>query len=119
MAPSQITLKFASLLALLLGVTISVPLGIWVTRRPSLEAGVLGVASVMQTIPSLALLALMVPILAGIGAASERFFGLPPRDADGLRRRHLQRLPGAHAFRRSLGGLAEREVLRPGAGLLA
>lgn len=55
------------LAALLLGSTISVPTGIWVTRNTRLEPGVLGVASVLQTVPSLALLALMVPLLAALG----------------------------------------------------
>jgi osmoprotectant transport system permease protein len=57
-----------TLVALLLGVAVSVPAGIWVTRRRSLEPGVLGVASVIQTIPSLALLAIMVPALGALGA---------------------------------------------------
>ncbi|MGH0030437.1 MAG: ABC transporter permease [Myxococcota bacterium] len=56
-----------SLVALAVGTGVSVPLGIWLTRRPSLEPGVLGVASVIQTIPSLALLAIMVPALAALG----------------------------------------------------
>ncbi len=50
-----------------LGVLISVPLGISVARRPRLRAGVLGVAGVIQTIPGLALLALMVPLLGAFG----------------------------------------------------
>jgi osmoprotectant transport system permease protein len=67
-----------SLLALGIGVALSVPLGIWITRRPSFEPAVLGVASVIQTIPSLALLAIMVPTLAAIGAVTASF-GLPLR----------------------------------------
>ncbi len=55
-----------SLMAIGLGVAISVPTGIWVTRNARLEPAVLGAASVLQTIPSLALLALMVPLLAGL-----------------------------------------------------
>ena len=62
-----------SLAALLLGVAISVPLGVLVTRNRRLEPGVLGVASVLQTIPSLALLALMVPLLAGLGVLLSQF----------------------------------------------
>ena len=58
-----------TLTALFLGIAFSVPVGIAVTRNPRLEPGVLGVASVLQTVPSLALLALMVPVLAGLGAA--------------------------------------------------
>ena len=56
-----------SLLALLLGLVLSLPTGIWVSRRKWLEAPVLGAASVLQTIPSLALLAFMVPLLAALG----------------------------------------------------
>jgi len=55
-----------SLAALAIGSALSVPLGILVTRRRSLEPGVLGVAAVFQTIPSLALLAIMVPIFAAL-----------------------------------------------------
>jgi osmoprotectant transport system permease protein len=62
-----------SLIALAIGACVSLPLGIWITRRPALEPGVLGVASVIQTIPSLALLAIMVPLLAGLGAITARF----------------------------------------------
>jgi osmoprotectant transport system permease protein len=57
-----------TLVALLLGTTVSLPLGIWVTRHPRAESLVLGLAGVIQTIPSLALLAVMVPALAGAGA---------------------------------------------------
>jgi osmoprotectant transport system permease protein len=57
-----------SLAALILGVGFSVPLGVWVSRNARFESPVLGFASVLQTIPSLALLALMVPVLAGLGA---------------------------------------------------
>jgi len=68
-----------TLVALLIGALVSVPLGVLVTRRRQLEAGVLGVASVIQTIPSLALLAIMVPVLAAAGALSVRWFGLEIR----------------------------------------
>jgi len=56
-----------SLAALVLGVSLSVPIGVWVSRHERFEPSVLGVASVLQTIPSLALLALMVPVIAGLG----------------------------------------------------
>jgi osmoprotectant transport system permease protein len=65
-----------SLVALGLGTLVSVPLGILVTRRRELEPGVLGVASVIQTIPSLALLAIMVPALAALGTLSVRLLGI-------------------------------------------
>jgi len=65
-----------TLVALLLGTAASLPLGIWVTRHPRAEALVLGIAGMIQTIPSLALLAVMVPLLAVAGAASVRAFGV-------------------------------------------
>ncbi len=51
-------------------VAIGVPLGIALTRRPRLRGPVLGVANVVQTIPSLALLGFLIPLpfLGGIGA---------------------------------------------------
>jgi osmoprotectant transport system permease protein len=65
-----------TLVALLLGTAASLPLGIWVTRHPRAESLVLGIAGVIQTIPSLALLAVMVPALAGAGALSTRVLGV-------------------------------------------
>lgn len=62
-----------SLVALLFGVGLSVPLGIVAARVRRLEQPVLAVASVIQTIPSLALLAVMVPLLAAIGVQSIGF----------------------------------------------
>ena len=59
-----------TLVALALGVIVSVPLGVLVARSRRLEGPVLGAASVIQTIPSLALLAFMVPVLAALGARS-------------------------------------------------
>lgn len=54
-----------SLSALLVGLAFSVPLGIIVSRRPKISEWTQGVASVIQTVPSLALLVLMVPLLGG------------------------------------------------------
>lgn len=65
-----------TLAALLLGIAASLPLGIWVTRHPRAESVVLGVAGVIQTIPSLALLAVMVPLLAGASTLTTRLWGL-------------------------------------------
>ncbi len=48
--------------AVLLAILLSVPLGIFLTRKPQLAPTILGVAGVIQTIPSLALLAFMIPI---------------------------------------------------------
>jgi len=49
------------------GVAIGVPLGVAVARRPRLCGLVLGLAGVLQTIPGLALLALMVALLGAFG----------------------------------------------------
>ena len=59
-----------SLMALALGIIISVPTGILVTRYRKLEGPIVGSAGVLQTIPSLALLAFMVPALAALGVSS-------------------------------------------------
>jgi osmoprotectant transport system permease protein len=53
--------------ALLLGILISVPIGIFASRRPKFQPPLLTVASLIQTIPGLAMLALMVPLLGMIG----------------------------------------------------
>ncbi|GMA50793.1 hypothetical protein GCM10025857_21500 [Alicyclobacillus contaminans] len=57
---------FLSLVAVVLGCVISVPLGVYLTRHRRLAGPVLTVVSVIQTIPSLALLGFMIPLL-GIG----------------------------------------------------
>lgn len=62
-----------TLCALLFGVGMSVPLGILVTRMRRLEGPVMAIASVTQTIPALALLAVMVPVLAALGLESIGF----------------------------------------------
>jgi osmoprotectant transport system permease protein len=51
--------------ALSVGILISLPLGVAAARSERISRVVLGVAGVFQTIPSIALLALMVPLLAG------------------------------------------------------
>ncbi|OWY66184.1 choline ABC transporter permease [cyanobacterium TDX16] len=61
---------------LLVGISIGVatlvgiPLGICITRKPSLRQPILGIANVLQTIPSLALFGFLisVPLIGGIGA---------------------------------------------------
>jgi osmoprotectant transport system permease protein len=62
-----------TLFALLAGTALSIPAGIAITRSRRLERPVLAVASVIQTVPSLALLAVMVPALAAIGLRSIGF----------------------------------------------
>jgi osmoprotectant transport system permease protein len=55
-----------SMAALAVGLIVSVPLGVLTSRRPKLSEYLLGVAGVLQTVPTLALLALMVPLLGGM-----------------------------------------------------
>lgn len=57
---------FISGVALLLGVLLAVPIGILLTRTKKTAAVVIGLTSALQTVPSLALLALMIPIF-GVG----------------------------------------------------
>lgn len=57
---------YLSLFSVLLGVIVAVPLGILLTRSEKLGNYVISLVSVLQTLPSLALLAFMVPIL-GVG----------------------------------------------------
>ena len=54
---------------------ISLPLAILSVRRPLLRGALLTVASVVQTIPGLALLALFYPLLLALAALSQRLFG--------------------------------------------
>jgi osmoprotectant transport system permease protein len=58
-----------SALATLVAAMIGLPLGIFLTRRERFAAPVLGLANVVQTIPSLALFGLLIPIplIGGIG----------------------------------------------------
>ena len=62
-----------TLLALLFSTAVSLPLGVAATRVRWLERPVLGVAAVIQTVPSLALLAAMVPLLAALNVQSIGF----------------------------------------------
>jgi osmoprotectant transport system permease protein len=54
----------------LIAVVIGIPTGILLTRKQSLRGPVLGIANVMQTIPSLALFGFLIPLpfIGGIGA---------------------------------------------------
>lgn len=65
-----------TVIALVVGVLISVPLAVFLTRRKRLQYPMLTAAGVIQTIPSLALLALMVPLLdktRGFGLGLDAF----------------------------------------------
>ncbi len=52
--------------ALILAVLVAIPAGMYIYKRPSISGPVIYIAGLLQTIPSLALLALMIPLL-GIG----------------------------------------------------
>ncbi|AVQ99154.1 glycine/betaine ABC transporter permease [Oceanobacillus iheyensis] len=55
-----------SLLSLVIAIIIAVPLGLILTRYPRVAEPIIGISAVMQTIPSLAVLAFLIPFL-GIG----------------------------------------------------
>ncbi len=57
---------YISVIAVILGILVAVPLGIVLTRTKKAATVVMGVAGVIQTFPSLAILAFFIPIL-GVG----------------------------------------------------
>ena len=68
-------------LALLAALALALPLGVWAARRPAAGKVLLSAVGVIQTVPSLALLVFMIPLL-GIGArpavAALTLYGLLP-----------------------------------------
>ncbi len=64
LAAEHLALVFLSLIA---SIAIGIPLGIFAARHPAAETIILGVTGVLQTIPSLALLAILIPITGRIG----------------------------------------------------
>jgi osmoprotectant transport system permease protein len=61
---------FLVLVSIALAISIGIPLGILVVRRATLKRVALGVAGVLQTVPSLALFGFLIPLplLGGIGS---------------------------------------------------
>jgi osmoprotectant transport system permease protein len=59
---------FLVAISLLLAIVVAIPLGIAAARRPALGRVILGLTGILQTVPSLALLVFMIPLL-GIGEA--------------------------------------------------
>lgn len=57
---------YISILALILGVIVAVPLGIVLSKTKKVAKVIMAIVSVLQTLPSLAILALMIPFL-GVG----------------------------------------------------
>jgi osmoprotectant transport system permease protein len=68
----ELTLEHLTLvaIAILIAVAIGVPLGVVITRKAGLRRWVLGLANVVQTVPSLALFGFLlpVPLLGGLGS---------------------------------------------------
>jgi osmoprotectant transport system permease protein len=54
-------------IAMLLACAIGIPLGVVASRMPALQRPIIGLANVMQTVPSLALFGFLLPLL-GLGA---------------------------------------------------
>ncbi|MGY3488698.1 osmoprotectant transport system permease protein [Bradyrhizobium sp. USDA 4011] len=64
-----------SVAALALGLLISLPLALIARNRPVLRGTLLGLASIVQTVPGLALLALFYPLLLALTALSATWLG--------------------------------------------
>ncbi|MGA8899985.1 ABC transporter permease/substrate-binding protein [Bradyrhizobium sp.] len=64
-----------SLAALVLGLLVSLPLAIAARNRPVMRGVLLGLASIVQTVPGLALLALFYPLLLALASLSLSWFG--------------------------------------------
>ena len=66
----RLTLEQLGLVFLSLGasIVIGIPLGILAAKRPATEGFIIGATGVVQTIPSLALLAVLIPLTGRIGA---------------------------------------------------
>jgi len=66
---ARLTLQHLALVfgSLALAVVVGVPLGLWAWRRPRWAAVLLGAVGVLQTVPSLALLAFLIALLGRIG----------------------------------------------------
>src|SRR4029077_8397545 len=64
-----------SVTALALGLLVSLPLAILSRHRPVLRGALLGLASIVQTVPGLALVPLFYPLLLALAALSLSWFG--------------------------------------------
>jgi osmoprotectant transport system permease protein len=67
---------FLSAAALVLGLALSLPLALWAARDPRVRWPVMAAASLVQTIPGLALLALFYPLLLALSALTSSLFGV-------------------------------------------
>jgi osmoprotectant transport system permease protein len=100
----------------MIAVALGVPLGIFAARRPRLSAPLVGIANVVQTIPSLAMFGFLLPVpfLGGIGARAAIvvliLYGLLP-----IVRTTIAGLAGIARPIREAGvamGMTPRELLR-------
>jgi len=70
----QLTMEHLGLVgvAMMLATAIGIPLGIIVTRHAPLKRWVMGIANVIQTVPSLAMFGFLIPVpfIGGIGSRS-------------------------------------------------
>ncbi len=64
-----------SVAAIALGLVLSLPLAIAARRHPVFRGALLGIASVVQTVPGLALLALFYPLLLALAGITLAWFG--------------------------------------------
>jgi osmoprotectant transport system permease protein len=64
-----------SVTALALGLAVSLPLAIAARNQPLMRGALLGLASIVQTVPGLALLALFYPLLLALASVSLAWFG--------------------------------------------
>src|SRR5580692_5239455 len=64
-----------SLAAITLGLAVSLPLAVTARNRPVMRGLLLGFASIVQTVPGLALLALFYPLLLALAELSLSWFG--------------------------------------------
>lgn len=67
----QLAIEHCVLVLVSIGIAMAIglPLGVWISRRARYRGPVLGIANVLQTIPSLALFGFLIPIpfIGGIG----------------------------------------------------
>ena len=103
-------------IATMAAVAIGVPLGVFAARRPRLASPLVGIANVVQTIPSLAMFGFLlpVPLIGGVGARAALvvlvLYALLP-----IVRSTIVGLSGIDRSVREAGlamGMTERELLR-------
>ncbi|HSO05916.1 MAG TPA: glycine betaine ABC transporter substrate-binding protein [Pelomicrobium sp.] len=112
----RLTVEHAALVfgALALSTTIGVPLGVVCHRRRTWAAPILGLAGIIQTVPSLAMLALLIAAMDRIGAvpavAALFLYGLLPI----VRNTYvgLEEVPGTQRQAALALGLRQGQVLR-------